>query len=158
MTEFPSQAVNSLGVQPVGERIFIGVNGISSLYRISNMEFLKAPARLIEAFGATAPGPPAAQRKVFGYPTAFINGNMFFGIFGESMFLRLPKELQEKMIESGGRPFEPMPGRPMREYIALPDSVVGNRSELKGWIAKSLAYARELPIKAASKRPRRRSR
>src|SRR6516162_864272 len=103
------------------------------------MEFLKAPARLIETFGATAPGPPAAQRKVFGYPTAFINGNMFFGIFGENMFLRLPKDLQQKMIES----------------VVLPDSVVGNRGELKGWIAKSLAYARELPIKAASKRPRR---
>jgi hypothetical protein len=122
------------------------------------MEFLKAPARLIETFGATAPGPPAAQRKVFGYPTAFINGNMFFGIFGENMFLRLPKDLQQKMIESGGRTFEPMPGRTMREYVVLPDSVVGNRGELKGWIAKSLAYARELPIKAASKKPRRKPR
>jgi TfoX/Sxy family transcriptional regulator of competence genes len=122
------------------------------------MEFLKAPARLVETFGATAPGPPAARHKVFGYPTAFINGNMFFGIFGENMFLRLPKDLQEKMIESGGRAFEPMPGRPMREYILLPDSVVGDRGELKGWIAKSLAYARELPIKAASKKPRRKPR
>ena len=138
--------------------IIIGVNEVLSLYRISSMEFLKAPARLVETFGATAPGPPAAQRKVFGYPTAFINGNMFFGIFGENMFLRLPKDLQQKMIDSGGRTFEPMPGRPMREYVVLPDSVVGNRGELKGWIAKSLAYARELPIKVASKKPRRKPR
>jgi len=154
----PDLGQSTLSVPSIGERISLGVNELRSLYRISNMEFLKAPARLIETFGATAPGPPAAQRKVFGYPTAFINGNMFFGIFGENMFLRLPKDLQQKMIESGGRLFEPMPGRPMREYIVLPDSVVGNRGELKGWIAKSLAYARELPIKAASKKPRRKSR
>jgi len=154
----PDLGQSTLSVPSIGERISLGVNEVRSLYRISNMEFLKAPARLIETFGATAPGPPAAQRKVFGYPTAFINGNMFFGIFGENMFLRLPKDLQQKMIESGGRAFEPMPGRPMREYIVLPDSVVGNRGELKGWIAKSLAYARELPIKAASKKPRRKSR
>ncbi|MHB1254228.1 MAG: hypothetical protein ACYCZ1_08680 [Candidatus Humimicrobiaceae bacterium] len=31
------------------------------------------------------------KRKMFGYPVTFIRGNMFIGVHGDSMILRLPE-------------------------------------------------------------------
>jgi hypothetical protein len=81
------------------------------------MELRKSPQDLIDTFEAVVPGPPAQQRKMFGYPAAFVNGNMFMGLFAESMLIRLPQELRDNLLElPDASVFEPMPGRPMREY------------------------------------------
>ena len=43
--------------------------------------------------------------------------------------------------------FEPMPGRPMREYVVVPNELIQSITELKGWIAKSFTYASSIPKK-----------
>jgi TfoX/Sxy family transcriptional regulator of competence genes len=115
------------------------------------MKFTKAPAELVETFAAVVPGPPVVQRPMFGYPSATLNGNMFAGLFGDSMILRLPEELRAELIAAGAQPFAPMPGRVMREYVTVPGPIVKNRAKLAEWVAKSLKYAETLPPKAKRK-------
>jgi TfoX/Sxy family transcriptional regulator of competence genes len=114
------------------------------------MDFRKSPQELVDTSEAVVPGPPAQQRKMFGYPAAFVNSNMFMGLFAESMLIRLPEELRDSLLElPGAKVFEPMPGRAMREYVVLPPALIADRVKLSQWVAKSFEYARSLPSKAA---------
>ncbi|MGI9384174.1 MAG: TfoX/Sxy family protein [Methyloligellaceae bacterium] len=118
------------------------------------MAWRKSPQSLIELFDGLVPdGNGIERRKMFGYPCAFVNGNMFTGLHQESMILRLSEADRALANETlGASAFEPMPGRPMREYIALPDDLLGDPPQLQEWMARSYAYAAALPVK--QKKPR----
>jgi TfoX/Sxy family transcriptional regulator of competence genes len=94
------------------------------------------------------PLPGIQLRQMFGYPAAFVNGQMFAGLHEEKMVLRLPEEERASfLLLAGARQFEPMPGWPMREYVVVPPSMLAARDELDGWILKALAYTISLPPK-----------
>lgn len=113
------------------------------------MKWRKPSEELISTFEAVIPGPPAVARKMFGFPAAFVNGNMFMGLHQEDMVLRLPEESRTKLLEtSGARIFEPMPGRPMREYVVVPPSLLKNHTKLSAWAQKALDYGRSLAPKS----------
>ena len=69
------------------------------------MKLRKSPEALLAVFDQVMPGPPAAKRKMFGFPAGFVNGNMFMGLFEDSMILRLPAELREELIQRHGPSF-----------------------------------------------------
>ena len=95
----------------------------------------------------------ATERPVFGQPAAFVRGNMFFGVFGEHVFVRLSDaDRVAAASEIGAQPFEPMPGRPMREYVVLPPKALKDRKVASAWTARSLAYALSLPAKSKTKK------
>lgn len=121
------------------------------------MKWKKPPPELTALFDAVAPTPPLAERRqMFGYPCCFVNGNMFAGLHQENMMLRLPDGQRKELLKvKGVRVFEPMPGRPMREYVAVPPSLLADHDALRGWMAKSLEYARSLPAKAKKAKTRR---
>ena len=108
-----------------------------------------APEALVRRFSEAIQTVPEAQvRKMFGYPAAFLNGNMFTGLFQEAMFLRLSPEDRASLLKQGhAKPFEPMPGRPMREYVVLPPAIVSSDADLHGWLEKARTYACSLPAK-----------
>jgi TfoX/Sxy family transcriptional regulator of competence genes len=114
----------------------------------------KSPPELIDAFDAVVPGPPAERRSMFGYPCCFVGGNMFMGLFQDQLHLRLGEGDRVKLIALGARVFEPMAGRPMREYVSLPPSLIADRKRLREWATRSLDYAKSIPAKQpkASKR------
>jgi TfoX/Sxy family transcriptional regulator of competence genes len=115
------------------------------------MKWQKSSQALIDLFESVLPGPPAAQRKMFGYPAGFVNGNMFMGLFQESMILRLPGGTREEFLKLyNAKLFEPMPGRPMREYAAVPQSVLRDRKELTAWVAKAFEYGASLKPKSTA--------
>jgi len=117
------------------------------------MKLTPAPQQMVDLFESVRPGPPAETRKMFGYPAAFVNRNMFMGLFQDQMMLRLSdSDRVEFMKSDGAKVFEPMPGRPMREYVTIPRSVLNNRAKLASWISKSMKYAESLPAKAAKAR------
>jgi TfoX/Sxy family transcriptional regulator of competence genes len=92
--------------------------------------------------------PDVEKRRMFGYPCAFIHCNMFFGLFQESVFLRISETDRVEIIQQGEATlFEPMPGRPMREYVALSSIAVSDEEKFKNWFSKSLIYAASLPKK-----------
>ena len=111
------------------------------------MEFRKSPKELIDAFEAAMPGAPAVKRPMFGYPVGFVNGNMFMGLFADKMFVRLPEDSRAELMGIGGSTFEPMPGRPMRDYVVIPATIIAKPAELKSWAAKALSHGESLPAK-----------
>lgn len=116
------------------------------------MKLKKSPQELIDLFASVVPGPHVTQRKVFGYPAGFVNGNMFMGLFEDEMILRLPEDLREKMLSvHGAKIFEPMPGRPMKEYVALPRSLRSDRKELAAWVSRALEHGESLKPKSKAK-------
>src|SRR5579859_6926890 len=68
---------------------------------------------------AIAGAPDIHERRMFGYPAAFVNGNMMSSVFQDRIMVRLSDQDRAEAIRQGGRRFEPMPGRPMREYVEL---------------------------------------
>ncbi len=116
--------------------------------------FTKAPEEMVQKFErALKDFPMAEQRKMFGYPAAFVNGNMFTGLFQEEMFLRLSDEDRAAIRKEYGTPlFEPIPGRPMRGYVVVPRYVLNSPRLLRTWLTKGMEYCKSLPPKV--KKPR----
>ena len=113
------------------------------------MDMPKSPQALIDRFDTVAADHPEATRRLtFGYPCLYVGGNMVSGLFGPHWHVKLGKaETEELMGMDGAGPFEPMPGRPMREYVVVPDRVRESSSDLRAWLEKAHAYARSLPPK-----------
>lgn len=87
---------------------------------------------------------------MFGYPAAFVNGNMLGGLFQDRMMLRLsPADLETFRADTGAELFEPMPGRVMREYAVVPSAILKSKAKLRPWLARALAYTESLPPKPA---------
>ncbi len=109
--------------------------------------FTKAPEEMVRIFeNAMKDFPMAETRKMFGYPAAFINGNMFTGLFQEEMFLRLSDEDRAAIRKEYGTPlFEPIPGRPMRGYVEVPRYVLKSPRLLQTWLTKGMEYTKTLP-------------
>lgn len=112
------------------------------------MEFEKSPPELVAKFDELAPAPPVQKRQMFGYPACFVNGNLFMSLFADRLVLRLPDAEREALLKlKGAERFEPMPGRPMKEYVMAPPSLLSSPRKLEPWIAKSLAYGASLKPK-----------
>jgi TfoX/Sxy family transcriptional regulator of competence genes len=121
------------------------------------LKFEKLDPVAVEKFNSIAPGKGQGveERKMFGYPCRFLNGNMFLALHNNGVILRLSEADRANISKHGARPFEPMPGRVMKEYVALPEDMF-SRQRLKPWIEKSLDYASSLAPKAKkSAKPRR---
>ena len=103
------------------------------------------------AFTNLVPDEPAVTvRPMFGNLAAFVNGNMFAGLFGEDLFVRLPDDQSASIRKQGGRDFEPMPGRAMSGYVTVPTTWRSKPAATRAWVAIALAFARGLPPKVPS--------
>lgn len=89
------------------------------------------------------------ERKMFGCPSYFINGNMFIGAFRENIFVRLAPEDITKLLKAYPelKRFEPRSGAVMKEYLALPESFYTKKALFSRALKKSLTYVRSLPPK-----------
>lgn len=118
------------------------------------MAWTKAPQGLVDLFDACLPdGPGLERRRMFGQPCAFVNGNMFAGLLQEIAFVRLPPSLHAALdAEFGVRHFEPMPGRPMRAYVVLPEEVLEDEGRFAGMLQAAYAFTSAMPPK--EKNPR----
>jgi TfoX/Sxy family transcriptional regulator of competence genes len=103
----------------------------------------------IDAFDASLPS-NVERRKMFGYPAAFVNGNMAAGLHQDGLVLRLDEKERAALLQIGGRPFVVM-GRTMAGFVLAPSEFTENRAELKKWLGRSAAYAASLPPKAKKK-------
>ena len=114
-------------------------------------KFEKSPQELVARFEtvlARVGSPATTRRKMFGYPCAWVGGNMASGLFANSWWVRLPPERLAAVIGSGqGRAFEVMPGRPMKGYAALPDADVADDARIDAWVTEALQYTATLPPK-----------
>jgi TfoX/Sxy family transcriptional regulator of competence genes len=92
-------------------------------------------------------------RPMFGHKAAFVGGNMFAGAFGKHVFVRLDEPSRVELLRvAGAKPFEPMKGRPMTEYVQLPESFLSEPTKAKAWLERALHWAMTLPAKGSKKR------
>jgi len=113
----------------------------------------KTSPELVAIFAKALPASPSVtQRPMFGYASAFVNGNMFAGTFQETIVVRLTDTDRTSLLtQKGAAIFEPM-GHPMREYVVVPASIVAKPRMLGSWIARGHRYALTLPVKAGAKK------
>jgi len=89
---------------------------------------------------------------MFGNISAFVNGNRFFGVFGNDLFVRLSAEDQLELLKNkGSSMLEPMKGKQMKDYIVLPRTWRARPEILRSWISKSFEWSSKLPPKMAKK-------
>ena len=106
----------------------------------------------MELFKSLVPDDPhISVRPMFGNLSAFVNGNMFFGLFGDELFVRLPVQDLSLLKEKGASNLEPMKGRPMKDYVVMPSSGKEEPETVRAWVSKSLAWSSRLPAKKTKK-------
>jgi TfoX/Sxy family transcriptional regulator of competence genes len=104
-----------------------------------------------ERFQALVPDEPdVAARPMFGNVAAFVNGNMFMGLFGSTLGVKLDSAGLAEVRAAGGGHYGP-PDRAMNGWVSVPDSA--SDDQVAAWVEAALAYVRTLPVKAA-KQPR----
>ena len=111
-------------------------------------------------FRALIPAEPdVAVKPMFGNLGAFVNGNMFAGLFGSTLGVRLMDDASLRELEAveGTGPFGPAE-RPMGGYIGLPADWAGQPGQSQRWIEIALAQVRALPPKAVKPKVAKRSR
>jgi TfoX/Sxy family transcriptional regulator of competence genes len=108
----------------------------------ANPAFIKALEKVVIDF-------PCDRRFMFGSPTFFVNNNMFAGVHQDTVILKLSDADRANLYKAHPQagPFTPMPGRPMKEYAALPESLVKNSALLADFVKRSYDYALAMPPK-----------
>ena len=92
------------------------------------------------------------HRKMFGYPCSFVNGNMFMGLFQDTLFIRLSESDREQFLRlKDTHHLEPIPGRKLKEYVVAPKWMFSKPNLLNKWIEQSLTYLLRLPPKTKKK-------
>jgi TfoX/Sxy family transcriptional regulator of competence genes len=113
--------------------------------------FEKSPPELAERFSAALDrhaAPDITRRSMFGYPCAWIGGNMATGLFASQWWVRVAEPDREALLMlPGAHPFEVMPGRAMGRYVTMPDDLVADDGALDDWLDKALTFTRTLPPK-----------
>jgi TfoX/Sxy family transcriptional regulator of competence genes len=103
-------------------------------------------------FQSLVPDDPRVEVKpMFGNLGGFVNGNLFMGLFGADIGVKLPATDQDALIAAGGGPFGPQE-RPMAGYVTLPPALAEDGA--RRWVARSLDYISGLPQKKAKKASR----
>jgi TfoX/Sxy family transcriptional regulator of competence genes len=96
-------------------------------------------------FRALVPADPRVEVKpMFGNLGAFVNGNMFMGLFGPDIGVKLPDESAREVLAVGGGPYGPA-DRPMAGYVTLPAVMTG--AQAGAWAEKALDHIGALPPK-----------
>ena len=105
---------------------------------------------LYEALIATI---PEIERKGDANPYTSLNGNMFT-LFHQSQTLaiRLPDGEREKFLKKYKTTLFEAYGAVMKEYVRVPDSLLGNTRELGKYLEMSYEYAKTLKPKATTRK------
>ena len=107
------------------------------------MAWKKSPPELIAAFARVVPsGGGAERRPMFGYPAAFVNGNMFAGLHEDRVVLRLDEAGIAEAKQHGATDFEPMPGRRMTGWVAVTGALSADEPALRRWVARAFGTRR----------------
>lgn len=115
----------------------------------------KPSTATLEAFSRVFPhdDPRAVRRPMFGMDSGVVNGNLFSGVFGEGITLRLTEERVQELVarHEGVLPFTPM-GRRWKGYAIADAATWAGKSELASWVLEALDHTASLPPK--TKKPK----
>src|SRR6478672_6298552 len=100
-----------------------------------------------ERFRALVPDRAGVEVKpMFGNLGAFVNGNMFMGLFGADVGVRLAPDDATRLLDvEGAGTFGPAE-RPMGGYVTLPSGMRGT-PEAHVWVGRALEHVAGMPPK-----------
>ncbi len=114
-------------------------------------KFEKSSPELVAHFAAALDrhaAPDITRRQMFGYPCAWIGGNMLSGLFAQDWWVRVSEPDREALLAlAGAHQFEVMPGKAMGRYVVMPPDVVGDDARLDEWLLRAVEFTRTLPPK-----------
>ncbi len=113
------------------------------------MQIPKPGEETKELFRMIVPEAPNVEVKpMFGNLGAFVNGNMFAGLFGDVIGVKvLDDDLRAELSAIDGTgPFGPAE-RPMGGYVGLPTAWSAEPQRISEWVERALVAVAELPPK-----------
>ena len=120
-------------------------------------EMLKPDEALVERVEAATASMPVRCKKMFGASSWFMDSNdqMFAGVWGDGILVRVGADETQSLIASGeASSFDPMGGRPMKEYVLLNADTIAEDSDLSEWLERGAAFTSSLApkVKKAKKK------
>jgi len=117
-----------------------------------DVEMPKPTDESLTAFAALVPEDPrVAVKPMFGNVGAFVNGNMFMGLFGDQLGVKLSDADGARLRSDGGGPFGPSQ-RPMGGYVSLPEGWAERPDQAAEWVDAALGHVAAVPPKSPTKR------
>jgi TfoX/Sxy family transcriptional regulator of competence genes len=90
---------------------------------------------------------------MFGNLGAFVNGNMFAGLFGPDVGVRLDVVGHDELAVIEGSGLLGPAERPMTGYLALPAAWRASPDVAASWVERALAHVRSMPPKVKKPKP-----
>ena len=96
---------------------------------------------------------PDIERKGDANPYTAVNGNMFTLLHqSETLAIRLPEDERQKFLTKHKTKLFEAYGAVMKEYVTVPDSLLGNTKELRKYLDLSYEYVKTLKPKPTKKK------
>src|SRR6266478_3814583 len=87
------------------------------------------------------------EKKMFGGVGFLLNGNMFVGVWKDSLIVRLgPEGGDEALKEPHVKPFD-ITGRAMKGWVLVAPEGMQDDDLLHDWIERAAKFVRTLPVK-----------
>ena len=110
------------------------------------------PADKLELFDKLIAIRPEIERKGANNAYAAVNGNMFLLMQPDGVLaMRLPDDARGEFVKKYKAKLHEAYGVVMREYVAVPDAVLGKTKELQKYVATSYEYTKSLKAKPTKK-------
>jgi hypothetical protein len=112
-----------------------------------------APADKVELYEKLVATNPRVERKGATLPYTSLDGHMFSYLSKSgTLALRLPAEERETFLKKYKAKLCEQYGIVQKEYVEVPDALLGNTSELKKYFDISYAYVSSLKPKPTTKK------
>jgi hypothetical protein len=114
-------------------------------------KFVRSSPELVARYEAVLgrhAAPDIIRRQMFGYPCAWIAGNMLSGLFAEDWWVHVSEPDREALLAlPGAHPLEVMPGKAMARYVVMPPDIAADDRAVDAWLGRAIAFTRSLPPK-----------
>ena len=114
---------------------------------------VEIPEDKLAAYDRLIATKPEIERKGVTSPYTAVNGHMFTYLSKTgAMGLRLPKDERDAFLRKYDTMLFEQYGAIMKEYVTVPDDLLNNTNELKGYLDISYAYTKSLKPKPTKKK------
>ena len=113
-------------------------------------DFRQPDPVMLERVEASLSSRPVSSRKMFGTTAWFLEANrqMFASVWGDGVCVRVGAEEANNLVERGeASRFDPLGGRPMREYVVVEAEELAEDNELNAWLERGEAFAATLALR-----------
>jgi hypothetical protein len=87
------------------------------------------------------------EKRMFGGLAFMLNGNMFAGIIGEDLMVRVGPEAYAGLLKEPFAKEMDFTGRPMKGFIVVGPEGFDSDEDLAAWIGRGIGFAESLPDK-----------